>query len=155
MRFPRRPRYLLPALAAIIALIVLFAVFAGIWTDYLWFRSVHYGSVFTRIISVRLVLFLIGARPVPQAGHGRWPWPARADIRAVGGRCVAYLAAFRQQDVVWCQGPAVPSGCLVLRVHLPVHQAGARIRAHCGGAVGAGRGYHPLPLRRPAHSGPW
>ncbi len=61
MRLPRRPRYLLPALAAIIALIVLFAVFAGIWTDYLWFRSVHYGSVFTRIISVRLVLFLIGA----------------------------------------------------------------------------------------------
>ncbi len=61
MRFPRRPRYLIPALAAIVALIVLFAVFAGIWTDYLWFRSVHYSSVFTRIIGVKLVLFAVGA----------------------------------------------------------------------------------------------
>ena len=61
IRLPRRPRRLVPALAAIIVIIVLFFVFAGIWTDYLWFRSVHYTSVFAGVISVRLVLFVIGA----------------------------------------------------------------------------------------------
>lgn len=61
IRLPRRPRYLIPALAAILVIIVLFVIFAGIWTDYLWFRSVRYGSVFSSIIWVKLVLFVIAA----------------------------------------------------------------------------------------------
>ena len=60
VRLPRRPRYLIPALVIIVAVIVLFMVFAGIWTDYLWFSSVDYGSVFTGVIGVRLVLFFLG-----------------------------------------------------------------------------------------------
>lgn len=61
IRLPRRPRYLLPVLAAAGVIIILFVIFAGIWTDYLWFRSIHYSSVFTSIIWVKLVLFVIAA----------------------------------------------------------------------------------------------
>lgn len=60
VRLPRRPRYLVPALVAVVVFIVVFIVFAGVWTDYLWFRSVHYSSVFSRVIGVRLVLFVVG-----------------------------------------------------------------------------------------------
>jgi uncharacterized protein len=61
IRLPRRPRYLIPVAVGVIAVIVLFLVFAGIWTDYLWFRSVHFSSVFTTTIGVKLVLFAVGA----------------------------------------------------------------------------------------------
>jgi uncharacterized membrane protein (UPF0182 family) len=61
VRLPHRPPYLIPILAAIIAVIVVFIVFANVWTDFLWFRSIHYGSVFTTMISIRLVLFVLGA----------------------------------------------------------------------------------------------
>jgi len=60
VRLPRRPRYLIQVLAAIVAVIVVFIVFANVWTDYLWFQSIDYGSVFTKIISVKLVLFVVG-----------------------------------------------------------------------------------------------
>ncbi len=60
VRLPHRPRYLIPVLAAIVAVIVVFIVFANVWTDYLWFQAIHYGSVFTKIISVKLVLFVVG-----------------------------------------------------------------------------------------------
>ncbi|HKB30110.1 MAG TPA: UPF0182 family protein [Streptosporangiaceae bacterium] len=60
VRLPHRPRYLIPVLAAIIAVIVVFIVFANVWTDFLWFSAVNYGSVFTKMITVRLVLFVIG-----------------------------------------------------------------------------------------------
>ena len=36
----------------------LVSVFTGIWTDRLWFRSVDYSSVFTKMISTRVVLFI-------------------------------------------------------------------------------------------------
>ncbi len=61
VRLPHRPRYLIPVVAAVIAVIVLFIVFANVWTDFLWFQSIQYGSVFTKMISVKLVLFVIGA----------------------------------------------------------------------------------------------
>ena len=38
---PRWSRYVIPVLAALIALIVIVAVGAGVWTDWLWFRSVQ------------------------------------------------------------------------------------------------------------------
>lgn len=60
-RLPRRPRYLIPAAIGIIAVIIVFTVFAGIWTDYLWYRSVHFSSIFTTTLGVKLVLFAAGA----------------------------------------------------------------------------------------------
>ena len=60
VRLPHRPRYLVPTVAGVIVLIIVLVVLAGIWTDYLWFRSIHYSSVFTKIIGVRLALFVVG-----------------------------------------------------------------------------------------------
>ncbi len=60
VRLPRRPRYLIPMALGVIALIIVVMVFAGLWTDYLWFRSVHYNSVFTKVIGVRVALFVVG-----------------------------------------------------------------------------------------------
>ena len=58
---PRWSRYVIPALAIVIALIVIVAVGAGVWTDWLWFRSIHYTSVFGTTYGVKWALFGIAA----------------------------------------------------------------------------------------------
>jgi uncharacterized protein len=58
---PRWTRYVIPVLLALIAAIVLVTVGAGIWTDFLWFRSVGYTSVFDTTYGVKWALFAITA----------------------------------------------------------------------------------------------
>lgn len=58
---PRWSRYLIPVLAGLIALIVIVGVGAGVWTDWLWFRSVQYTSVFGTTYGVKWALFGIAA----------------------------------------------------------------------------------------------
>jgi uncharacterized protein len=58
---PRWARYVIPVLAVVIGLIVIVAVGAGVWTDWLWFRSVHYTSVFGTTYGVKWALFGIAA----------------------------------------------------------------------------------------------
>jgi uncharacterized membrane protein (UPF0182 family) len=58
---PRWTRYVIPVLGALVALIVLVTVAAGIWTDFLWFRSVGYTSVFETTYGVKWALFAIAA----------------------------------------------------------------------------------------------
>ncbi|KIQ64210.1 membrane protein [Kitasatospora griseola] len=41
------------------ALFLLFVMFAGLWTDWLWFRSVKYSSVFTSQLGVKVGLFAV------------------------------------------------------------------------------------------------
>ena len=60
IKLPRWPRYLVPVLAGLIAFIVVLAIVAGVWTDFLWFRSVHYGSVFGVTYGTRWTLFFVG-----------------------------------------------------------------------------------------------
>lgn len=36
-----------------------FTMFAGFWTDWLWYRSVHYSSVFTTTLSTKIGLFFV------------------------------------------------------------------------------------------------
>ncbi|MGI8701894.1 MAG: UPF0182 family membrane protein [Nocardioidaceae bacterium] len=55
----RRPRALLPTLAIVVALVVLGSVFVEVWTDRLWYQSLGYGSVFSKILWTRVVLFMI------------------------------------------------------------------------------------------------
>jgi len=59
LRLPRWPRYLVPALAGLIALGVLLTIIAGVWTDWLWYRSVHYSSVFDVTYGTRWALFFV------------------------------------------------------------------------------------------------
>src|SRR5499427_8197102 len=59
LRLPRWPRYLLPVVAGLIAFGVLITIIAGVWTDWLWYRSVHYGSVFDVTYGTRWALFFV------------------------------------------------------------------------------------------------
>nr|BFE83312.1 hypothetical protein GCM10020093_059130 [Planobispora longispora] len=60
-RLPRRPRLLLPVAIALIAIVAFFFLFAGIFTDYLWYDSVDYTSVFSGVIVTQILLFVVGA----------------------------------------------------------------------------------------------
>ncbi len=87
----RWPRLVLPVIVAVIAFLVLIAIVAGIWTDFLWYRSIHYSSVFGITYGTRWAMFFIAGlfmalvtganavlayrlrpiyRPVPTPGQG-------------------------------------------------------------------------------------
>jgi uncharacterized protein len=73
LRLPRWPRYLLPVLAGLIAFGVLITIIAGVWTDWLWYRSVQYGSVFGVIYGTRWALFfVIGIFMAAVVGVNAW-----------------------------------------------------------------------------------
>src|SRR5215471_1200105 len=59
LRLPRWPRYLVPVVGGLIALGVLVTIIAGVWTDWLWYRSVNYGSVFGVTYGTRWALFFV------------------------------------------------------------------------------------------------
>ncbi|HKR67751.1 MAG TPA: UPF0182 family protein, partial [Streptosporangiaceae bacterium] len=58
---PRWPRFVIPAVIIIVVLAVLIAVVAGIWTDYLWYSSVHQTRVFGTTYTTKWLLFLVTA----------------------------------------------------------------------------------------------
>ena len=55
----RWPRLVLPALAVLVGVIVVIIIVAGVWTDYLWFRAVHYSSVFATTYGTRWAMFFV------------------------------------------------------------------------------------------------
>ncbi|MCX5399621.1 UPF0182 family protein [Streptomyces sp. NBC_00102] len=55
----RRARTLLMTLGVLAALGMAFIMFAGFWTDWLWYRSVSYSSVFTTTLWTKIGLFLV------------------------------------------------------------------------------------------------
>ncbi|MEU8617102.1 UPF0182 family protein [Streptomyces sp. NPDC048623] len=55
----RRARTLLMTLGVLAVLAMVFVMFSGFWTDWLWFRSVHYSSVFTTTLWTKIGLFLV------------------------------------------------------------------------------------------------
>ncbi|WP_346114811.1 UPF0182 family protein [Nonomuraea maheshkhaliensis] len=61
MRLPRRPRLLLPVAIALVVIVALFFLFSGIYTDFLWFDSTGFTSVFSGVLLTQIVLFLAGA----------------------------------------------------------------------------------------------
>ena len=87
----RWPRLVLPIIVAVIAFLVLITIVAGVWTDFLWYRAVHYSSVFGTTYGTRWAMFFVAGlfmavvtganatlayrlrpiyRPVPAAGQG-------------------------------------------------------------------------------------
>jgi len=89
MRMPRRPRLLLPVAIALVAIVALFFLFSGIYTDYLWFDAIDYMPVFSGVLLTEIVLFLLGAALM---------------VAIVGGNM---LLAFRTRPMF---GPAVFGG---------------------------------------------
>ncbi len=63
-----RRSVLLPTLVTLGVLLLLLAVFTGVWTDRLWFQSVDFSAVFTKVLVTRTVLFVIGAVLLGGAG---------------------------------------------------------------------------------------
>jgi len=55
----RRGRALLPTVIVAGVFLLLFSLFTGVYTNFLWFQSVGYGSVFTRELSTKALLFLV------------------------------------------------------------------------------------------------
>ncbi len=55
----RRVRTLLTTLGVLAVLGMAFTMFAGFWTDWLWYRSVHYSSVFTITLRTKIGLFFV------------------------------------------------------------------------------------------------
>ncbi|HSV39492.1 MAG TPA: UPF0182 family protein, partial [Nocardioidaceae bacterium] len=65
---PRRPVATAPggrsralAITAVVMIVFFFmlSTFTGVWTDRLWFNSVDYGSVFTKILGTKVLLFVV------------------------------------------------------------------------------------------------
>lgn len=54
-----RPRALLPTIATLIVLLILFSIFTDIWTQRLWYRSLDFGSVYSTVLGTRVLLFFI------------------------------------------------------------------------------------------------
>ncbi|CAG6395770.1 UPF0182 family protein [Streptomyces cocklensis] len=50
---------LIVVLGVLAVLMVGFATFAGLWTDWLWYRSVHYSSVFSTMAWTKIGLFVV------------------------------------------------------------------------------------------------
>ncbi|ADB34323.1 protein of unknown function UPF0182 [Kribbella flavida DSM 17836] len=55
----QRPRALLPTIATLIVLLILFSVFTDVWTQRLWYRSVDLSSVFSTVLGTRVLLFVV------------------------------------------------------------------------------------------------
>ncbi|MBJ3812165.1 UPF0182 family protein [Streptomyces flavofungini] len=55
----RRVRTLLMTLGVLAVLAMAFVMFAGFWTDWLWYRSVGYSSVFTTTLWTKIGLFFV------------------------------------------------------------------------------------------------
>ncbi|WP_189892981.1 UPF0182 family membrane protein [Streptomyces xantholiticus] len=55
----RRVRTLLMTLGVLAVLAMVFVMFSGFWTDWLWYRSVDYSSVFTTTLWTKIGLFAV------------------------------------------------------------------------------------------------
>ncbi len=76
-------------LGILLGLFILLSVGKGFYTDWLWFSDLGYGSVFTTVLSTRVIIFFIAAiifgvlfsgnlilatRLVPKTNNSLWPW---------------------------------------------------------------------------------
>ncbi|MDC2945504.1 UPF0182 family protein [Streptomyces heilongjiangensis] len=69
----RRVRTLLMTLGVLAALGMAFVMFAGFWTDWLWYRSVNYSSVFTTTLWTKIGLFFVfGLLMAAAVGFNIW-----------------------------------------------------------------------------------
>ncbi|MBW8751806.1 MAG: UPF0182 family protein [Propionibacteriales bacterium] len=59
LRESRRPRPLVLTLIVMAVLLIGFSIFAGIWTDRLWFNSIGYGGVFTTLLWTKIGMFFV------------------------------------------------------------------------------------------------
>ena len=56
---PQRSRALIGTAVILVAAFFLISIFTNIWTDRLWFNSLGYSSVFTKVLGTRVLLFVV------------------------------------------------------------------------------------------------
>lgn len=59
IRLPRWPRTVVTVLLALVTFAIVIAVAAGVWTDFLWFRSAGYPGVFATTYGTRWAMFFV------------------------------------------------------------------------------------------------
>src|SRR6202040_38248 len=84
---PRWPKYLVPTAIVVIAAIIVISVVAGVWTDFLWFRAIHYSTVFDTTYGTKWALFVVAALFMAAViGLNGWiAYRLRPDHRPVSG----------------------------------------------------------------------
>ncbi|WP_245600723.1 UPF0182 family protein [Streptomyces sulphureus] len=69
----RRARTLLLTAGVLAVLVMLFVMFAGFWTDWLWYRSVDYSSVFSKSLLTKIGMFAVfGVLMAVAVGFNIW-----------------------------------------------------------------------------------
>jgi uncharacterized membrane protein (UPF0182 family) len=53
------PRALIPTLVVVVLLLILGSTFTGLWTERLWFASLDHSTVFSTLLSTRVLLFVL------------------------------------------------------------------------------------------------
>ena len=89
-------RFLIPAV--ILVLFVLLSIAKGIYTEWLWFNSLGYGSVYLTVLKARVLTFFSAAalfcifflgnlalatRLAPRKERRSWPWPVVSRLQAL------------------------------------------------------------------------
>jgi uncharacterized membrane protein (UPF0182 family) len=82
---PQRSRALLATAAVLIFGFFLLSAFTGVWTDKLWFSSVGYSSVFTKVLTTRTLLFVVFGLAMGGfvAANIVWAFRARPQFRSL------------------------------------------------------------------------
>jgi len=85
----RRTTRIILIVAAVLVLFIVLSVSKGFYTEWLWFSSLGYGTVYTTILKTRLLLFfsaaivfcilflgnlVLATRLTPGGGANLWPW---------------------------------------------------------------------------------
>lgn len=68
--FRQRPRWLVPTIVAIVAVLVALGIFTTVWTDVLWYRAAGFLSAYGTRVQARLVLFFATALVMAAAVAG-------------------------------------------------------------------------------------
>ncbi len=94
---PRWPKYVVPTVIIVVAAAILIAIIAGIWTDFLWYRSVHQTRVFDTTYSTKWLLFAVtGLFMTVVVGANIWlAYRLRPDV-VPGGADHQGVEAYRQ-----------------------------------------------------------
>ena len=91
-------RRVLLAAAAVLVLFILLNVGKGFYTEWLWFKDLGYGAVYTTILRTKALVFVVAAvlfcllflgnvvlatRLAPRSGDRLWPWPVVSQLQRV------------------------------------------------------------------------
>jgi uncharacterized membrane protein (UPF0182 family) len=82
---PQRSRALLGTAAVVIAAFFVLSIFTGVWTDKLWFSSVGFQDVFTKVLGTRTLLFIVFGAVMGGfvAGNIVWAFRSRPEFRSL------------------------------------------------------------------------